>query len=108
MTASPFESVPLSRFVPAFVAVARSNALWIAGGVVTAPLYGLLGRRWRVSRWWASAALLAGSVCLEPSARWLVGRVPPSDGVWLAEIAVGLCLAGACSLTVRRRRRVAG
>jgi hypothetical protein len=108
MTASPFESVPASRFLPAFVAVARSNALWIAGGVVTAPFYGVLGQRWRARRWWASAALLAGSVCLEPSARWLVGRVPPPDGVWLAEIAVGLCLAAAFSLAAHRRRRVSG
>jgi hypothetical protein len=75
---------------------------------VTAPLYGLLGQRWRAGRWWGSAALLAGSICLEPSVRWLIGRAPPSDGVWRAEIAVGVCLAAYFAVAAHRRRRVAG
>jgi hypothetical protein len=104
MTVSPFESVPLGSFARAFLAVARTNALWIVGGVVTAPLFGLLGQRWRAGRWWASAALLAGSLCLEPFARSLVGRVPPADGVWLAEIAIGACLAVYFAGAARRRR----
>jgi len=51
--------------------------------------------------------LAAGCVCLEPSARWIVGRVPPSDGVWLAAIAVGVRLA-AWFAAAARGSRVAG
>jgi len=105
MTVSPLEGVPVSGFAHGLLEVARSNRLWIAGGVVTAPLYGLLGRRWRSRRSWASAALLAGCVCLEPCARWASVGLPPARGVWLAEIAAGLCL-GAYFVAVKRRRRV--
>jgi hypothetical protein len=104
MTASPLESVPPGEFGHALLAVARANRLWIAGGLVTAPLYGLLGQRWRTTHAWASAALLAGCVCLEPSVRWMVGNVPRAEGVWLAEIGVGACLA-CYFLAVGRRRR---
>jgi hypothetical protein len=104
MTVSPFEAVPVSRFGSAFVAMAEANRLWIAGGLVTAPLYGLLGQRWRVERSWAAAALVAGCVCLEPSARWAAGRLPQSSAVWLAEVAAGLCLAGYFLVVWHRRR----
>jgi hypothetical protein len=104
MTVSPFEGVPPSRFGSALVAMASSNQLWILGGIVTAPLYGLLGRQWRVAGSWASAALLAGCVILEPTARWAVGRLPVTNAVWLAEVAAGLCLAG-YFLIARQRRR---
>ncbi len=93
MTVSPVEGVPASRFWPALLVMARANRLWIAGGVLTAPLYGLLGRQWRAGRSWASAAALAGCVCLEPSARWAVGRPPASTAVSVAEVGVGLCVA---------------
>jgi len=104
MTVSPFEGVPPSRLAAAFAAMARANAPWVVGGVVTAPLYGLLGQRWRVGRSWASAALLAGCVCLEPSARWAVGRLPGANGVWLAEIAVGIGLAAYFAAAAHDRR----
>ncbi len=107
MTVSPFEGVPADRFASALLAMARANRLWVAGGLLTAPLYGLLGRRWRIHRSWGSAAALAGCVCLEPFARWAVGRPPASNAVSLAEVAVGLCLAGYL-LASRVRRRVPG
>ena len=104
MTVSPFEGVAPNRFASGLVAIASSNRLWIAGGLVTAPLYGLLGRRWRIDRSWASAALLAGCVSLEPSARWAVGRLPATNAVWLAELAAGACLAAYFLLAKQRRR----
>jgi len=105
MTVSPVEGVPVARFATAFAALARSNVLWVVGGLLTAPIYGLLGRRWRLERWWTSAALVAGCVCLEPLVRWALGRASPPDGVWLAEIAAGVGIA--CSFALARRRRPA-
>jgi hypothetical protein len=107
MTVSPFEGVPAGRFASALLAMARANRLWVAGGLVTAPLYGLLGRQWRVRRSWGSAAALAGCVCLEPFARWAVDHPPASTPVSLAEVGVGLCLAGYV-LAIRRRRQTPG
>ena len=104
MTVSPFEGVPASRFATSFAAMARANAVWIVGGVMTAPLYGLLGRQWRVGRSWLSAALVAGCVCLEPTARLAAGRLPPSAAVGAAEVAVGLCMAAYFVASGRRRR----
>ena len=45
-----------------------SNMENILGGLVTGPLYGVLGQRWRTRRAWLSAALVAGALCLEPVA----------------------------------------
>lgn len=96
MTVSPFESVPASRFGSALYAVARSNELWIVGGILTAPLYGFLGHRWRRGRAVSSAVLLAGCVCLEPVVRWTLGRLPPQYGVWGVEVAIGVAIAVYC------------
>jgi hypothetical protein len=104
MTVSPVEGVPAGHFGAAFVAVARSNRLWIAGGLLTAPLYGLLGRQWRVHRSWGSAVAVAGGVCLEPFARWAVGRSPASTTVSLVEVGVGLCLTGYVVASRQRRQ----
>ena len=107
MTVSPFEGVPAGRFTSDLLGMARANRLWVAGGLVTAPLYGLLGRHWRIRRSWGSAAALAGCVCLEPFARWAAGRPPASTAVSLAEVAVGLSLA-AYVVVIRRRLHVPG
>jgi hypothetical protein len=94
MTASPLEGVAASRVAGALAAVARTNGVWVAGGLVTAPLCGLLGQRWRTRRAWSGAALVAGCACLEPWARSAVGRQPPTTAVWLAEVGAGLCALG--------------
>ena len=107
MTVSPFEGVPAARFATSFAAMARTNLPWVIGGFVTAPLFGVLGQRWRVRRWWGSAAMLAGSLCLEPAARWLVGRPPTTTAVWLAEIAAGLCLI-VCFAAAALKQRMLG
>jgi len=107
MTVSPFEGVPAGRFASALLAMAHANRVWIAGGLVTAPLYGLLGRQWRVRRSWGGAAALAGCVCLEPFARWAVGYQQASAAVSIGEVVVGLCLA-VYVLAVGHRRHVSG
>jgi hypothetical protein len=85
-----------------------SNEENILGGFVTAPLYGLLGQRWRTRRAWTSAVLVAGALCLEPLALSVTGRSYPGYlVVWPAEIGVGIALAAFFLVTgVMYRRRV--
>ena len=92
MTVSPIESVPLREFPHAAVAFAGSNLLWIVGGAVTGPLFGLLGQQWRTGRWWVGAAVVGGAFLLEPVARYLRGQLIGPSWVWVAESIVGLCL----------------
>ena len=90
---SPIEGVWLSQSLPHLPALLRSQWANIAGGLITGPLCGLLRQRWRARRSWASAALVAGSLCLEPPARWAAGQLPPPALVWEIEIATGAILA---------------
>jgi hypothetical protein len=72
-------------------------------------LFGALGQRWRTERSRISAAALAAAVCLEPLARFVVGRLSSPDFVWLIEISLGTCLAGyfaGAGVSYRRRLRV--
>src|SRR5205823_4526706 len=70
MTYSPVENVPIAGFLPGVVAMTTSgyNPLWILGGILTGPLYGLLGQRWRVGRSWVSAVLVTVVLTMEPLA----------------------------------------
>ena len=88
-----------------------SNTLNIVGGLVTGPLYGFLGQRWRTRRAWISAALVAGALCLEPFALTAAGRSFPGESaaVWRAEVIAGIALAGyfvIAGLASRRHRSV--
>ncbi|HUK77987.1 MAG TPA: hypothetical protein VL117_10365 [Thermoleophilia bacterium] len=104
---SPVEGVALSRSLPQLGVLLGSQRANIVGGLLTGPLFGYLGQRWRVGGSWAAAALLAGAFCLEPLARWRVGQLSPPLSVWGVETAAGalgaLCLAGAA---LARRRRL--
>jgi hypothetical protein len=98
MTYSPIEIHPwtLHRFTTGMVAITTRgwyNPVYILGGVVTGPLFGLLGQRWRVRRWWVSAAFVAGAICLEPLARWGAGELMPPAPVWVVEVALGAVVA---------------
>ena len=97
MTYSPIEIHPwsLDRFTSGMVAVTTSgyNVAYILGGLVTGPLFGLLGQRWRVRRSWISATLVASVLCLEPLARWAVGQLMPPAHVWGAEVVFGTVVA---------------
>src|SRR5581483_3125 len=112
MTDSPLENAHYS------LAGARgfviSDPALIVGGVVTGPLFGWLGQRWRTRRTLLPALVLAAALCLEPFVRradlgsvrtfgrsYLLTSPIGSHGVVLAEIVAGLLFA-AVALAVRR------
>ena len=104
---SPVEGVPFGQFAAQWPTLLASQWLNIAGGLLTGPLFGFLGHRWRTRRWWPSAALVAGAICLEPAARWVTGRLLPPDFVWGIEVVVGLALVLVFGiLTMTRRRQI--
>ena len=107
MTVSPMESVPISQFPTAAVAMVGSNVLWILGGALTGPLFGLLGQRWRAQRWWASAAVSGGALLLEPLARHLRGQVIGPWWIWAVESTVGAGLLAAFVFVATLRPRPA-
>jgi len=84
-----------------------SNWLNIAGGFLTAPLYGLLGLRWRTRRAWTSAVLVSGALCLEPLVVTAARRSYPGQSVvWPVEVAVGIALVAyflVAGVSYRRR-----
>ncbi|MEA2556501.1 MAG: hypothetical protein QOG88_39 [Actinomycetota bacterium] len=105
MTYSPIEIHPWTwhRFTTGLVAITTRgwyNPLYILGGVATGPLFGLLGQRWRVRRWWVSAAFVAGAICLEPLARFGAGELMPPAPVWVVEVALGAVVATLFTITV--------
>jgi hypothetical protein len=105
LTLSPWEGVPLGRFPGDLVALAHSNVRNIVGGLLTGPLFGALGWRWRTARSWASAGLLAAAFCLEPVARLAVGQRSSPAVVWGIEVALGVLLAGYFAVVGAARRR---
>jgi hypothetical protein len=115
MTYSPMEIHPWTfhRFTTGMVAVTTRgwyNPVYIVSGLVTGPLFGLLGQRWRVRRSWVSAVLVAGALCLEPLARLGVGQLMPPTPVWTVEVVSGAVVAALfayASLSWRRAEHVA-
>jgi hypothetical protein len=98
MTLSPVENAHLTQAsVRAFVVSERSVLL---GGIVTGPLFGWFGQRWRTRRAIAGALVTAAALCLEPLARRSSVDPIRYRQVWLAEVAVGLVLVAA--VLVRR------
>jgi hypothetical protein len=110
MSYSPLEIHPwtLDRFTSGMVAVTTSgyNPLYILGGLVTGPLFGLLGQRWRLRRSWVSAAMVAGVLCLEPVARWGAGQLMPPAPVWAAEVAFGVVVGALFAYALMAQRRL--
>jgi uncharacterized protein DUF6518 len=111
MTYSPMEIHPWSfdRFTAGMVAVTTRgwyNPLYILSGLVTGPLFGLLGQCWRIHRSWVSATIVAGALCLEPLARWASGRLFPPAHVWTAEVALGAFVAALFAHAVMAQRRL--
>ena len=107
MTHSPMEGAPIADFPRRFWLMVSSgyNLLWILGGIVTGPLYGLLGQRWRVARSRLSAVLVAGALSFEPLVRLVVGRLSSQALVWCIEVAVGAAAAAYFVVFIARRRR---
>ncbi|HEY0388655.1 MAG TPA: DUF6518 family protein [Gaiellales bacterium] len=105
MTVSPFEGVAIASAPTAAAAMAQSNLVYVVAGLVTGPVYGWLGLRWRETRWVVSAALVIGALCFEPLARASVGRTYDPVTVWQIEVLVGLAVAVAFGGMVLARRR---
>jgi hypothetical protein len=91
MIMGPFEGGRSSLNLHEIRGLLFSNGRNIVGGLVTGPLYGFLGQRWRTRRAWLSAALVAGALCLEPLAQTVAGnRYPGASVVWPVEILAGV------------------
>ena len=100
MTLSPVEHAHLTvATVRGFLVSERSVLL---GGIVTGPLFGWFGWRWRTKRAIAGALVTAAALCLEPFVRRATVNPIRFRDVTLAEIAAGLALAAA--VLVRRYR----
>ncbi|HEV8064129.1 MAG TPA: hypothetical protein VGP46_04815 [Acidimicrobiales bacterium] len=113
MILGPFEGGHSAFTWHAVQALLWSNRLNIVGGLVTGPLYGLLGQRWRTQRAWVSALLVAGALCLEPFVLKALGRIDPGTThlVWIGEILAGLVSGSyflASGVAFRRRTEGAG
>ena len=110
MTYSPLEIHPwtFDRFVDGMIAITTRggyNGGFIVSGLLTGSAFGLLGQRWRVRRWWVSAAFVAGVLCFEPLVRWASGRLMSPAEVWMVEVMVGFVVAALFwfSVTVQRQ-----
>jgi hypothetical protein len=105
MIDSPMEGVhPTLRVVMGTV---YSQWIWLAGGAVSGPAYGLLGYLWRARRSWICAALAALPVMFEPVVQRLGVRPSPFAPAGYAEAAAGLALAGIFACLIVRGRRAA-
>lgn len=107
MTCSPVENVPLQRFSMCLhnVAFTGYNPLWIAGGIIFGPLFGLLGHRWRVARSWVAAVVVTATLCLEPLAQSLMGQPVHAPLVGKAEVLIGVVAAIYFAISVASFRR---
>ena len=92
MTLSPVENAHVSvASVRGFII---SEQRVILGGLLTGPLFGWFGQRRRVDRAWLGALATSAALCLEPLARAHAGQAIRSEKVLLAEVALGLAMAG--------------
>lgn len=104
LTDSPLEGAAYS--VANTRAFLISNAFTVAGGLVTGPLFGWFGYRWRTHRGLLGAVVCAAALCLEPLARraplgelhvsgraYVLTNPIGSHPVVVVEIAAGLLFA---------------
>jgi Family of unknown function (DUF6518) len=92
-TLSPLENAHASR--AAVLAFVASEARVIAGGVVTGPLFGWLGSRWRRDGRHAGAVgavVVAVAVCCEPAAHAVAGGMRVLPAVRAGEVAAGAAI----------------
>lgn len=103
LTLSPLEGVsPSNVHIVGFI---HSQLHVIAPGLVTGPVFGWLGGRWRTARSWGSAALVAAAFCLEPAARQAAGQVLPGAGVGRLEVMFGIATGAYFAVVGLRFRR---
>jgi hypothetical protein len=87
--------------------VISTQARNVLGGLVSGPVYGWLGQRWRARRSVLSALLAASPFLLEPLALVLAGRAWGQPSAYVAEVIAGVLLAGYYVAAVSRWRRTA-
>jgi hypothetical protein len=103
MTLSPVENAHLTaRTVAGFL---QSERPVLLGALVTGPLFGWLGQRWRSGRATVGALAVAAAFSLEPLARVGADRAIRFRAIWIVEVAVGVALA---VVAARRALRPAG
>jgi hypothetical protein len=107
MTLSPMEGVALVEVPSRIAPLLGAQRLWIAGGVVTGPLFGYLGCIWRAKRAEVSAVAVAGALWLEPAVRQAVGRLEGPRAVWMVEVGAGVLAAVVLAISYESRRRAA-
>jgi len=90
MTLSPIEGALVS--VHEVRGLLVGQGAYVVGGLLTGPLFGWFGYRWRTRRDWRSALAAALIVCCEPLAHAAVGTSVSFRGVWAAEVVVGLVM----------------
>jgi hypothetical protein len=91
MTLSPFEgAVVTAAGVRGLLA---GQDVYAIGALVSGPLFGWLGNRWRLMRDWRAGLTAALALCCEPLAHAEAGSAVAFRGVSAAEIAAGLALA---------------
>jgi hypothetical protein len=90
MTVSPLEHAHLSLATARGFVVSERGVL--IGGVVTGPLFGWFGERWRARRSLPGLLALALCFCLEPLARRASMSPIRVRDVWIAEVTAGLVL----------------
>jgi len=121
MAVSPMEGVNLTS--QGYLGELARQWPWLAGGLVSGPLYGWLGHRFRTHRSWTVGLLAALPVVLEPVGRWLTTHFgldrlfrwefswPPSGlgqgavTAMLAEACLGLLLITATTAVALRSTR---
>lgn len=94
MIMGPFEGRRWDLTLHEIRAVFFSNTTNFFVGLMTGPLYGLLGQRWRTRRAWISALLVAGALCLEPFALIVAGRTLAGRWTTVWTLAAGTATAG--------------
>jgi hypothetical protein len=103
MTLSPLEGAVVTvRGVRGLVVGQSAYGL---GALVSGPLFGWLGYRWRSQPDLMSALAVSLSVCCEPLAHAAVGTPINFDGVWAAEVVVGLLMMLYVIAAAQRRTR---
>jgi hypothetical protein len=91
MTLSPIEHAQITAATVRGFLISE-KAVFV-GGIVTGPLFGWFGQRWRTRRAWLGAIATAATLCLEPLVRRATIDPIQYRAVWIAEVFVGLALA---------------
>jgi hypothetical protein len=106
LTLSPLEGVSLAHAVRGAAPLVHGQAIWLAGGALTAPAFGFLGYRWRAQRAWSSALAFSLALALEPVAWVAAGletRFADPRPAWAGEVVAGLCALAAFAWLRSRR-----